>query len=107
MQQIALLDPTTGFKVFKPVDIKRVSIEFLTGLLMKKGPKEGYEDTYKNKRLLHKERMLEVIDNDVIELSNETLDKNWSKLKSKPGKKYDFLVKGGDGLKAAVFNLFK
>ena len=55
----------------------------------------------------HDKRMVEVVENNVEVLPYETFIKTWNQIKSKPGKKYDFIVKGGEGLKEALFNLFQ
>ena len=47
------------------------------------------------------------IENDIKELPIEIFNETIKGLKSKPGNKYDFLIKGGAGLKSALFNLFK
>ena len=50
--------------------------------------------------------MKELVENDTEELPIDTFNTIFDKMKSKPGHKYDFLVKGGEGLKMALLNLF-
>ena len=51
--------------------------------------------------------MQEMIHDDIEDLPLGRFQNIYEKLKSKPGKKYDFLVKGGEGLKAALYKLFQ
>ena len=106
-EQVALKDPNTGFLVYKPEDVKRVSLEYCVNLLSTKPPKAGYEQIFKDNEMMHNIRMKEIIENDIEELPIEIFHETIKRLKSKPGNKYDFLIKGGTGLKSALFNLFK
>ena len=106
-EQIALRDPESGFLVYKPEDIKRVSLDYCVNLLSTKEPKSGYEEIFSNNERMHKIRMKEKVINDIEELPDEVFLETLQKLKLKPGNKYDFLIKGGNGLKMALLNLYK
>ena len=60
----------------------------------------------KNKRKLHEIRMLENIDDDLDELPSENFIKAFEKIKSKPGKKYEFFKGGGKSLMNVLYKLF-
>ena len=51
--------------------------------------------------------MEELIPNDIEELPVESFYKTLETIKKKPGNKYDFIVKSGESLKAALLNLFQ
>ena len=51
--------------------------------------------------------MLERLENDLDELSEEMFENTFQTLSKKAGEKYDFIFKGGPALKAALFNLCK
>ena len=51
--------------------------------------------------------MLERLENDLDELSEEMFENAFHTLSKKNGEKYDFIFKGGPALKAALFNLCK
>ena len=103
---MSLIDPATGFNVYKPEDIKRVSIDYCVDLLTSNKPKPGYEHVFEYNKRIHDERMKEYVDNDIDELPLDTFNSIVEKMKSKPGHKYDFLVKGGEGLKRTLLDLF-
>ena len=100
-------DPETGKDVTSPADIKRVSLKYLVNLLTKKPPPPEHKNHVDNLKQLHFARMEEEIPNDVDELPIEVFWKTFENLSSKPGKKYDFIVKAGDSFKNALFNLLR
>ena len=77
MDPIALTDPKTGFKVFNPTDIKRVSLDFCMDLLKKKKPKPGYEEVFRQRSYLHNERMSEVVLTDIEDLMYDKFVEIW------------------------------
>ena len=97
-EQVALIDPASGFMVYKPDDIKRVSLDYCVNLLETKDPKDGYQHIFKYNESIHNLRMKEYVDGDIDELPEEVFKETIRKLISKPGNMYDFLVKVGDGL---------
>ena len=50
--------------------------------------------------------MVEYVENDVEELTSEMFNEALNTILKKPGGKYDFIVKGGQSLMYALFNLF-
>ena len=76
-------------------------------LLKTKEPKAVYDAIYKYNEMIHGIRMKEKIDNDFDELPEDIFRQTVEKLISKPGNKYDFLLKGGKGLRMALLNLYK
>ena len=93
-----LKDSVTGKEVYTPREIKRVTSEYLINLLRNKEPVGKYIEIVRNKESLHYERMKEKIPNDIEELPVECFFKTLEKLKKKPGNKYDFITKSGNGL---------
>ena len=74
-ERVVLSDPKTGQDVCTPAEIKKVSLNYLVDLLSKKTVKDEYAEVLNVKRELHFERMKEVIDEDINELSSETFEK--------------------------------
>ena len=100
-----LTDPKTGAEVSTPDDIKRVSLQYCKDLLTNREPKEEFIEDVLLKELVHCARMSESIENDIEELSIERFNETFKKLTKRPGSKYDFIVKGGQALEAALFKL--
>ena len=106
-ERTVIKDPVTGREVSTPSEIKRVSLDYLVNLLSNKPVKEEYAEVLNVKRELHFERMAEVIDNDINELSSETFEKILISLSKKPGSKYKYITRAGYSLKLALCNLFQ
>ena len=66
-EQVVLTDPVTGNDVYSPEEIKRVTIDYLMGILKTKVPKGKYVGIVNKKEELHFERMQETVDNDLNE----------------------------------------
>ena len=100
-----LIDSKSGEEVSTPEEIKRVSLEYCKALLTNRKPKDDFAEDILMKELVHNVRMLEKVDDDMDELSIEKFNKTYDILTKKPGTKYDFIVKGGSSMKAALFKL--
>ena len=68
---------------------------------------DKFVDVIRGKKALHFQRMAEVIDDDMEELSMETFHKTMELMRKKHGSKYDFIVKAGQSLKLALLNLYR
>ena len=100
-----LTDPKTKLEVTTPEDIKRVSLEYCSNLLTNREPKEEYTEDIRMKKLIHQIRLGEEANDDMEELAVSRFNKTYDALAKKPGSKYDFIVKGGVDLKAALLKL--
>ena len=74
-ERVVLNDPETGRDVTTPAEIKRVSLNYLVNLLSNKTVRKEYSEALDVKRKLHFERMEEVMDDDIDELSIEAFEK--------------------------------
>ena len=101
----AVIDPTTGKKIFDKKDIIDVCADYCVKLLTNREPSEGYEEDIRMKRIVHNARMNEAIENDV-QFSEEIFQNTFSQLKTKPGNKYDFIIKAGPSLHGALYKLY-
>ena len=101
-----MIDPITKKEVNTPEEIKRVSIEYCQNLLTNRDPKPDFIEDLELKKLIHKIRMEETLEDDV-EFTPELFNKSLNMLRKKSGGKYDFIIKSGQSLKSALFNLFK
>ena len=104
---MCIKDPKTDREITDPSEIKRVSLQYCVSLLTNRSPREGYEDDLTFKKLVHRERMHEILENDMNEFTEEMFENTYHILGKKVGHKYDFIFKGGPALKAALFNLCK
>ena len=68
---VVVTDPETGIDVMDPEEIKRVSLKYCVNILTNKEPKEEYKKQFKFKEELHEIRMLEKLEGDINELSDE------------------------------------
>ena len=102
----AVKDPVTGEIVTDPTKIKNIVISFVKQLLTNRLPSIGYENDLYVKRLLHETRMSERLEADIEYLSMDMFNNSLKELWRKKGKKYEFLVKGGNDMKRALFCLF-
>ena len=105
-EQIYVIDPENGEAIYSPDKIKEVSLKYCINVLKKKEPDEKYSTVVNDKKEIHKLRMLEKHQNDCEEIPYEMFMKAFEKIKSKPGKKYEFFKKAGSSLLLAVYNLF-
>ena len=102
----AVFDPKTKKLVFKPEEIREVAGDYCEALLTNREPREGFEQDIELKNLVHIVRMKERDpDDEHEEFSVDLFNKVYRELQRKPGKKYDFIVKGGPSLKAVVMKL--
>ena len=101
-----LNDPKTKNEVNSPDGIKKVSIDYCADLLTNRDPKHEYLEDLEFKQIIHEIRMNEHIKDDLI-FTKEIFDKSLKMLKLKNGNKYDFILKSGQALKLAIFNLFR
>ena len=101
-----LTDPETGIDVFEPEEIKRVSLRYCVKLLTNRAPKEQYSQQFALKESLHWLRMQEVIENDINELSLDMFNKTLRSVSRKKADKYKFILKAGQSLINAIFNIF-
>ena len=83
-----------------------MSIEYCETLLTNRYPKPEYSEDLEMKLIVHKLRMAEEIKDD-IQFTSELFYKSLNILEKKPGGKYNFIIKSGYSLKAALYNLFK
>ena len=102
-----LTDPKSGAEVSTPSDIKCVSLDYCKALLTNRKPKEEFKEDLFMKDLIHNIRMTESIEDDIQELTVKIFNSTYEKLLKKPGSKYDFIMKGGQALKAALFKLYQ
>ena len=68
-------------------------------------PKDEYAEDYMIKEFVHDVSMAEKIEENIEELSIDKFNKTYEILTKKLGSKYDFIVKGGPSMKAALFKL--
>ena len=67
-----------------------------------KSVKDEYADVLETKRELHFQRMEEIIEEDIEELSSINFEKILVALSKKPGNKYKFITKAGYSFKLAL-----
>ena len=60
--RVVLTDPETGREVYRPEDIKRVSLNYLVNILKTKEPEVKYAELIHNRKVVHFERMEERIE---------------------------------------------
>ena len=103
----AIIDPKTKLEVSEPEEIKRVSLQYCVDLLTNRKPKAEYEEEFNLKKIIHRVRMEEIIEDDILVLTHNMLEATFSALEKKPGNKYNFIMKGGEAVKAALYTLCK
>ena len=84
-----------------------MTLNYCVNLLKNKEPKPKHKKIMNDKEQKHTNRMNERIIHDIEELSHETFLKVFHELKQKEGNKYEFIIKGGESLLCALYNLFK
>ena len=102
-----IIDPKTKSEVSEPEEIKRVSLQYCVDLLTNRKPKAEYEEEFNLKTIIHNIRMEEIIEDDILVLTHNMLEATFSALEKKPGNKYNFIMKGGEAVKAALYTLCK
>ena len=104
-EPVVINDPETGVPVMTPTEIKKVSLNYCVKLLTNREPKEKYLKYFQETQSLHKARMNEHFENDVFELTQEMFQVSIKSITSKPGKKYNFIIREGQSLHEALFDL--
>jgi hypothetical protein len=99
-------DPASGHIVTDVKEIKRISLKYCIDLLTNGKPKPEYEELIEMKKVVHKERMKEVIEN-YVEFSEKLFNECLEILKKKNNKKYEFLLRAGSSLKKCLVDLFR
>ena len=102
-----LIDPETKNEINTVAEIKSVSLKYCKDLLTNRAPRDDFKEVLENKSNLHEIRMNELIPEEEVELTPSMFDDALARLKEKHPGKYDFILKGGDSLKRALYNLFK
>ena len=77
--------------MFSPQKIKDVSLKYIVKLLTNKKPANGYEEQFKVKERLHKQRMDQTLVNDYETFSFEIFQKVLKHISTKPGINIDLL----------------
>ena len=96
-EQVIIKDPITGTDIHTPEGIKEASLNYCIKLLTKREPKPAYKDVVEAKKVVHFERMKEVIPNNVEELPEDLFFKVLDSLSKEPGDEHQFIVKSGYG----------
>ena len=104
---MVIFDPVSGKEIYDPETIKTTTLNYCINLLTNREPKQNYQQIIDMKEKLHRERMVEKLDNDVEELSLQTYIKTLESLKKKSGNKYEFITKAGNSFHLALYNLYK
>ena len=97
-------DPKTNEELTKRKDIKEAALSYCVDLLTNRSPKSGYEEDLMLIDLVHEARMDEKVVDD-IEFSKTIFENSLKELKKKNKDKYEFILKGGNDFKEALFKL--
>ena len=97
-----VFDPKANVEVTTPEDI---SLEYCVNLLTNRKPKKDFEEDILLKDIVHLVRMEEDISDDIDELTIDRFKKTYETLKKRKGTKYQFIMKGGAAMKAALYKL--
>ena len=100
-----VFDPKANIEVTTPEDIKRVSLEYCVNLLTNRKPKKDFEEDILLKDIVHLVRMEELIPDDMEDLTIERFETTYETLKKSKWTKYQFIMKGGEAMKAALYRL--
>ena len=92
---MVIIDPETEREVTKPEEIKKVSLRYCVNLLTDREPKAEYKNIVEKKDTLHRERMVEAVDNDIEDLPYEVFVKTFNITKTKHNTKNEFITKAG------------
>ena len=106
-EPVVIIDPETEREVTKPAEIKKVSLKYCVNLLTDREPKAEYRNIVTKKDTLHRERMREIVDNDIDNLPYIVFVKTLNILKTKHKTKYEFITKAGNSLVEALYKLFQ
>ena len=104
-EAILMKDPDTNAELASNKEVKEASLKYCVKLLSNRAPKKGYVDGLDLIDRVHEARMEEKIENDVS-FSEEIFESSLKDLKLKNKEKYEFILKGGQDLKHALFTLF-
>ena len=104
-EAVVVKDPNTKVEIYEPEEIKKVSLAYCVKLLTNRDPKVKFKEGIELKVQIHEERMKEILDRD-LELSKDMFESSLKAVKSKH-KKYEFLIKGGNSLKEALYKLYE
>ena len=100
-----LIDPQSNLEVNTPEDIKRISLQYCVDLLTNRKPKDEFAEDIFLKDVVHLVRMEEEVNEEYTELTVDMFEKTYDILRKRKGSKYDFIMKGGAAMKAALFQL--
>ena len=106
-EAVSLLDPESGCEITSAVGIKKASLDYCTKLLTNRAPKDGYVEVTEHKQLLHLRRMKDRTVHESDILTEESFNYTYNRLAKKPGHKMDFIMKAGNSLKPALYQLCK
>ena len=102
-----IIDPDSGAVVFTPNKIKETILKYCKNLLTNRMPHKDYEEDIEIKRVLHKKRMDEKVENDIssitVQIFNKSMEEVWKEKKTK----YQFILNAGNSLKNALFHLYR
>ena len=106
-ESTVLIDPVTNTEVNSVEGIKRISLNYCKQLLTNRSPNSGYEDVLAEKYKLHEIRMKESVPEYENDLTHEMYTKALERLNKNNPDKYRFILRAGNSLKDAMFQLFK
>ena len=87
-------------------ELRQVTLDYCQELLTNRPPNRGYENDLLFKRIIHRERMVEYVENSELDqLPMDIFVKTYNRLAKSPGDKYRFIMKAGCSMKPALFNL--
>ena len=107
-EAVAIVDPKSNIEVKTPAAIRRASLQYCCELLTNRKPCEKFVEDIDMKEVIHRLRMDEEDEaDDVLELTDGKFEETYKKLFKRPGEKSKFIMKAGESLKPALFNLCK
>ena len=106
-EAISLLDPESGREITSTVGIRKASLDYCTKLLTNRAPRDGYVEVTEQKLFLHLSRMKDLTVHESDILTEESFNYTYNRLAKKPGHKMDFIMKAGNSLKPALYQLCK
>ena len=106
-EAVSLLDPESGCEITSAVGIKKASLEYCKKLLTNRAPKDEYVEITEQKLSLHLRRMNDTTSHEYDILTEANFNYTYDRLARKPGHKLDFIMKAGNSLKSALFQLCK
>ena len=105
LEPAIVFDQVNRCEVAEPEKIRAVSLEYCSSLLENRVPAKMYEDDIIFKNNVHCMRMLEMVPNDIEELTYEMFENTFDDLKVKKSSKYQFILKGGNSVKESLFKI--